>query len=52
MEMIVHNPAEGLYAATDDFVHAIEVRNPSRFLFIAGTMGLDSEGVPGATLEE
>ncbi|MBG0823276.1 RidA family protein [Planomonospora sp. ID91781] len=52
MEMIVHNPAEGVYAATDDFVHAIEVRNPSRFLFIAGTMGLDSEGVPGATLEE
>ncbi|MFE3455567.1 RidA family protein [Nonomuraea sp. NPDC059194] len=52
MEMIVHNPVEGIYAATDDFVHAIEVRNPSRFLFIAGTMGLDCDGVPGATLEE
>jgi 2-iminobutanoate/2-iminopropanoate deaminase len=51
MEMIVHNPVEGVYAATDDFVHAIEVRNPSRFLFISGTMGLDSDGVPGATLE-
>lgn len=52
MEMIVHNPTEGIYAATDDFVHAIEVRSPSRFLFIAGTMGLDSDGVPGTTLEE
>jgi enamine deaminase RidA (YjgF/YER057c/UK114 family) len=51
MEMIVHNPAEGIYAATDDFVHAIEVRNPARFLFVAGTMGLDSDGVPGSTLE-
>ncbi|TMR94994.1 RidA family protein [Nonomuraea basaltis] len=52
MEMIVHSPAEGIYAATDDFVHAIEVRNPSRFLFMAGTMGLDSDGIPGTTLEE
>ncbi|MFI7638307.1 RidA family protein [Nonomuraea sp. NPDC049400] len=52
METIVHNPAEGIYAATDDFVHAIEVRNPSRLLFIAGTMGLDSNSIPGTTLEE
>ncbi|WP_206068891.1 RidA family protein [Nonomuraea composti] len=52
MEMIVHNPSAGVYAATSDFVHAIEVRDPSRFLFVAGTMGLDPAGVPGATLEE
>ncbi|GGS57115.1 enamine deaminase RidA [Planobispora rosea] len=51
MEMIVHNPAEGVYAATDDYVHAIEVRSPSRFLFVAGTMGLDCGAVPAATLE-
>ncbi|GIH74206.1 RidA family protein [Planobispora longispora] len=51
MEMIVHNPAEGVYPATDDYAHAIEVRNPSRFLFVAGTMGLDSGGIPATTLE-
>ncbi len=52
MELIVHDPAEGVYAATDDYAHAIEVRDPSRFLFVAGTMGLDRDGVAGATLDE
>jgi len=52
METVVHSPAEGIYAATDDYVHAIEVRGAQRLLFVAGTMGLDPAGKPGATLDE
>ncbi len=52
METVTHNPTEGVYAATGDYVHAIEVRDAERLLFVAGTMGLDPEGVPGATLAE
>ncbi|GAA1517672.1 RidA family protein [Dactylosporangium maewongense] len=33
-------------------MHAIEVRGAERLLFVAGTMGLDAAGVPGATLAE
>ncbi|MET3666944.1 RidA family protein [Caulobacter sp. 1776] len=51
METVTHNPTEGVYAATDDYVHALEVRNPQRFLYVAGTMGLENNGEPGATLE-
>lgn len=51
MYTVIHNPTDGVYAATDDYVHAIEVRNPARMLFVAGTMGLDTHGVAGATLE-
>jgi enamine deaminase RidA (YjgF/YER057c/UK114 family) len=52
MRTIIHNPTDGIYAATPDYVHAIEVRGPERMLFVAGTMGLDAQGVAGATLEE
>lgn len=52
METIVRNPTVGVYAATSDYVHAMEVRNPSRFLYVSGTMGLDAEGVAGKTLAE
>jgi enamine deaminase RidA (YjgF/YER057c/UK114 family) len=52
METIPHNPGEGVYAATGDYVHALEVRGAERLLFVAGTMGLDADGVAGATLEE
>lgn len=52
METIVRNPTAGVYAATPDYVHALEVRNPSRFLYVSGTMGLDAEGVAGKTLAE
>lgn len=44
MPFIVRNPVDGIYAATDDYVHALEVTGPSRLLFVAGTMGLDAEG--------
>jgi hypothetical protein len=40
VEAIPHNPSDGVYAATDDYVHGIEVRGAERLLLIAGTMGL------------
>jgi 2-iminobutanoate/2-iminopropanoate deaminase len=52
MRMIAHNPSEGVYAATPDYAHAMEVQAPQRLLFVSGTMGLDNAGRPGATLEE
>lgn len=52
MNTVVRNPASGVYAATPDYVHAVEVQNPARFLFVSGTMGLDSFGVAGKTLAE
>ena len=51
-EKVTRNPASGIYAATPDYAHAIEVRNPQRILYLAGTMGLDEQGRPGATLDE
>jgi enamine deaminase RidA (YjgF/YER057c/UK114 family) len=50
METVTRNPVDGIYPA-DDYVHALEVRGPGRLLFVAGTMGLDPAGVPGADLD-
>jgi 2-iminobutanoate/2-iminopropanoate deaminase len=50
MGMVVRNPTSGVYPATDDYVHAVEVQDPQRLLFVSGTMGLDEHGVPGDTL--
>lgn len=44
MEAIQRNPASGIYAATPDYIHAMEVRNASRLLFVSGTMGLRTDG--------
>ena len=52
MQLLPHSPSDGVYPATDDYVHAMEVRGAQRLLFVAGTMGLDSSGTPGATLDE
>ncbi|ANZ42218.1 enamine deaminase RidA [Lentzea guizhouensis] len=52
MELVPHNPSDGIYPATSDYVHAMEVRGAQRFLFVAGTMGLDAAGAPGASLTE
>jgi enamine deaminase RidA (YjgF/YER057c/UK114 family) len=49
---VVRNPASGVYAATPDYVHAMEVQNPGRLLFVSGTMGLDITGNAGKTLAE
>ncbi|AUW45443.1 RidA family protein [Rhizobium leguminosarum] len=51
MEMIARNPANGIYAASPDYIHALEVRRPSRLLFVSGTMGLDQQGMAAADLE-
>lgn len=52
METIARNPTQGVYATTPDYIHALEVRNPTRFLYVAGTMGLDQSGAAGKTLDE
>jgi 2-iminobutanoate/2-iminopropanoate deaminase len=52
MQTIPHNPTAGVYPATGDYVHAMEVRGAQRLLFVSGTMGLDPTGAPGATLAE
>lgn len=52
MKMIVRNPTQGIYPATSDYVHAMEVQDPTRFLYVAGTMGLGERGAAGATLAE
>jgi enamine deaminase RidA (YjgF/YER057c/UK114 family) len=52
METRVHNPTKDIYAATPDYVHALEVRNPNRLLYVSGTMGLNEHGIAGKTLAE
>lgn len=52
MQVTVRNPKDGIYAATDDYVHALEVAGAQRFLFVSGTMGLDTAGVAPDDLEE
>ena len=52
METVIHNPSEGVYAATPDYIHAIEVRNADRTVYVAGTMGLNPSGVAGSSLSE
>jgi 2-iminobutanoate/2-iminopropanoate deaminase len=52
MQTIPHEPTDGIYPATADYVHAMEVRGAERLLFVAGTMGLDAAGEPGADLAE
>jgi 2-iminobutanoate/2-iminopropanoate deaminase len=52
MELVPRNPTEGVYPASEDYVHAMEVRGAGRLLFVAGTMGLDHAGRPGATLAD
>jgi enamine deaminase RidA (YjgF/YER057c/UK114 family) len=52
VKIVVHDPATGIYPSTPDYVHAIEVRQPERILYVSGTMGLDERGVAGKTLAE
>ena len=51
MDLLTHNPADGIYAATPDYTHALEARGASRTLFVSGTMGLDAHGVAPASLD-
>jgi enamine deaminase RidA (YjgF/YER057c/UK114 family) len=52
MQLKPHRPTDGVYPATSDYAHAMEVRGAERLLFVAGTMGLRPDGTPGATLTE
>ncbi|MBB2687710.1 UNVERIFIED_ORG: enamine deaminase RidA (YjgF/YER057c/UK114 family) [Rhizobium etli] len=51
MEMIERNPMTGIYPASPDYIHALEVKQPSRLLFVSGTMGLDKAGMAAADLD-
>ncbi len=51
LKTAVRNPSTGIYPATGDYIHALEVQGASRQLYISGTMGLDATGAPGKTLE-
>jgi len=46
------NPTDGIYPATSDYVHAMEVSGAARLLFVAGTMGLDEAGKAPPTIED
>ena len=52
MELVPHNPADGVYSTGGDWIHALEVRGAGRLLFVSGTMGLRPDFSAPATLEE
>ena len=52
MELIPHNPTDGVYSTGGDWVHAMEVRGAERLLFVSGTMGLRPDFSAPPTLEE
>jgi 2-iminobutanoate/2-iminopropanoate deaminase len=51
MKLTPRNPTDGIYPATEDYVHAMEVEGARRLLFVSGTMGLDAEGNAPPTLD-
>ncbi len=52
MQVNALRPTGGIYQPTPDYIHGIEVIDPTRFVFIAGTMGLHIKGEPGESIEE
>lgn len=46
------NPSDGIYPATRDYVHGMEVTGATRQLFVSGTMGLAEDGTAPASLDE
>jgi len=46
------NPTTGIYPATPDYVHAMEVTGASKQLFVSGTMGLAEDGSAPSSLDE
>lgn len=51
MKLVEHNPVDGIYPA-DDYVHALEVREARRTLYVAGTMGLKPDWSAGRDIDE
>jgi enamine deaminase RidA (YjgF/YER057c/UK114 family) len=52
LELIPHNPTQGVYSTGGDWLHALEVRGSQRLLFVSGTMGLRPDFTAPPTLEE
>jgi 2-iminobutanoate/2-iminopropanoate deaminase len=52
LELIPHNPSDGVYSTGGDWVHALEVRGADRMLFVSGTMGLRPDFTAPDTLQE
>jgi enamine deaminase RidA (YjgF/YER057c/UK114 family) len=52
MDRTIHDPVVGVYPSGGDYAHAIELRGIERLVYLAGTMGLDPDGRPGADLDE
>ena len=50
-ELRLHNPDTGIYPATPDYAHALEVIEPRRLLYLSGTMGLETHGKAGRDLD-
>jgi len=46
------NPSDGIYPATRDYVHGMEVIGATRHLFVSGTMGLTEDGTAPTSLDE
>lgn len=46
------NPVDGIYPASSDYVHGLEVKGVARQLFVSGTMGLAASGKAPARLDD
>jgi len=46
------NPVDGIYPATSDYVHGLEVKGTARQLYVSGTMGLAASGKAPAHLDD
>lgn len=52
VEIFMRDPSDGVYSTDGDWVHAVEVRVAQRTLYVSGTMGLDVQGAPAASLDD
>jgi enamine deaminase RidA (YjgF/YER057c/UK114 family) len=51
VEIVIRNPVQDVYRTDGDWLHAVEVREARRTLYVSGTMGLEVDGRPGASLD-
>ncbi|MCR9215455.1 MAG: RidA family protein [Proteobacteria bacterium] len=52
MKLVAHDPTEGIFPTTEDYIHGLEVQQPERFLFVSGTIGLDENSAAGKSVEQ
>ncbi len=52
MQQRIINPTDGIYPATEDYIHALEISGVKRQLLVSGTMGLLQDGTPPESLDE